>query len=220
MDALPIKYLKIDIPDSEFDELKTIIPETFDFVKEYKSDMAKKQTLLGRYLLIKNLNCKETDIYYNALKKPYAKNNLYFNISHTKDLVVFVSSKNEIGIDIEYIDKKNMDILDYAFTKKEISFVKDGNGIFESADERFTLVWTIKESLFKASGTEKSVEPRDIETVLDNFNTNAISDNNVIENKINFLGTDYYVYSIKYLNFIISAASIDKYSDLNLICQN
>ena len=220
MSVLPIKYLKIEIPDGKMPELKRFIPKTFETVKDYKSEVVKKQTLLGKYMLVKNLNCKEDEIYYNALKKPYVKNNLYFNISHSKDYIVFVSSKNEIGIDIECIDRKNSDILEFAFTDSEIDYVKNGNGIFNSTEERFTFIWTLKESLFKASGSEKSLGPKDIVTVSSNFNANTISDNNVIENRISFLGTDYYVYSIKYLNYIISAASIDKYSDLNLICQN
>ena len=220
MSVLPIKYLKIEIPDGKMPDLKRFIPKTFETVKDYKSEVVKKQTLLGKYMLVKNLNCKEDEIYYNALKKPYVKNNLYFNISHSKDYIVFVSSKNEIGIDIECIDRKNSDILEFAFTDSEIDYVKNGNGIFNSTEERFTFIWTLKESLFKASGSEKSLGPKDIVTVSSNFNANTISDNNVIENRISFLGTDYYVYSIKYLNYIISAASIDKYSDLNLICQN
>ena len=220
MSVLPIKYLKIEIPDGKMPELKRFIPKTFETVKDYKSEVVKNQTLLGKYMLVKNLNCKEDEIYYNALKKPYVKNNLYFNISHSKDYIVFVCSKNEIGIDIECIDRKNSDILEFAFTDSEIDYVKNGNGIFNSTEERFTFIWTLKESLFKASGSEKSLGPKDIDTVSSNFNTNTISDNNVIENRISFLGTDYYVYSIKYLNYIISAASIDKYSDLDLICQN
>lgn len=220
MSVLPIKYLKIEIPDGQMPKLKRLIPKTFETVKDYKSEVVKSQTLLGKYMLVKSLNCKEDEIYYNALKKPYVKNNLYFNISHSKDYIVFVCSKNEIGIDIECIDRKNSDILEFAFADSEIDYVKNGNGIFNSTEERFTFIWTLKESLFKASGSEKSLGPKDIVTVSSNFNTNTISDNNVIENRISFLGTDYYVYSIKYLNYIISAASIDKYSDLNLICQN
>ena len=217
MNILPIKCLKVDIFDNKKSELKKIIPKAFESVKEYKSELSKKQSICGKYLIVKSLNCKEDDIYYNSLKKPYVKNNFYFNISHSNEYVVFVSSKAEIGIDIEYIDNRNMDVIDYAFTRKEIDYVKNGKGIFNSFEDRFTLIWTIKECLFKASGIEENVEPKDIETLVDGFNTSVINDNNVIENKINFYKVDYYVYSIKYFNYIISTASINKYSGLNLI---
>ena len=216
MKTLLVKYLKIDESDDKIDKLKALIPCAFEVTKDYKSELARKERLLGKYLIITNLNCKEEDIYYNSLKKPYVKNNLYFNISHSKEYIVFVSSDSEIGIDIESIDEKNLRILDYAFNKKEIDYIKNGEG-FNSIKDRFTYIWTIKESLFKASGIEEYIEPRNIDTFKRTISDNSINEKGIIENKINFKNKEYYVYSFKFNDYIISVASADKYDDIESV---
>ena len=219
MDRLIIYYSKIEISDNELDKIEGLVPKTFEIVKDYKSEYVKKQTLLSKCMVLKNLNCKEDDIYYNALKKPYVKNNLYFNISHSKDYIVFVSSKNEIGIDIEKIDIKNLNILNYAFTKEEIDFIKNEEKFLDDEESRLTMIWTIKESLFKASGIEKYIEPKKIEVDLSKIDLGIESKKSIIKNTINFMETEYYIYTIKHVDYIISVASTDEYEDIDLVYQ-
>lgn len=216
MSTLDIKYSKIELSDDEMNVIKKIVPKTCELTYAYKSDEAKKQTLLSKYMIVKNLNCTEDDIYYNKLKKPFVKNS-YFNVSHSKDLIVFVKANKKIGIDVESINDKHLNIINRAFSKNEIDFIKDRNDILDSIESRFTLVWTIKESLFKASGTEKYIEPKEIEVTFDDMTINA---KNVILNHIFFLDIDYNVYSFKHKDYIISVASIDEFEDIQLDYQD
>lgn len=216
MNELTIKYSEINISNDKIYKLKKAIPQMFELTKDYKSDATRKQSLLSKYMIVNNLNCKEEDIYYNALKKPFVKNS-YFNVSHSKNLIVFVKAKKEIGIDVELINDKHLNIINRAFTNKEINFIQDRIDILDSIESRFTLLWTIKESLFKASGTEKYIEPKEIEVTFDDMTINS---KNVILNHIFFLDIDYNVYSFKYHDYIISVASIDKFEDIQLDYQD
>ena len=216
MNVLKIQYLKMDDSDIDMDKIKLSIPIANELTKDYKSEVVRRQTLLGKYLVTKYLNCKEEDIYYNSLKKPYVRNNLYFNISHSKDYIVFAKSENEIGIDIEYIDKKNLNIINYAFTENEIEYINNSNENIKNINERFTVIWTIKESLFKASGLEKWMEPKNIETCKLKITDSFIKDKNIIENEIIFNEKKYLVYSTKFNNYYISVASEEKYDDICL----
>ena len=216
MNVLKIQYLNMDISDQDMDKIKLSIPIANELTKDYKSEVVRRQTLLGKYLVTKYLNCKEGDIYYNSLKKPYDRNNLYFNISHSKDYIVFAKSASEIGIDIEYIDKKNLNIINYAFTENEIEYINNSNENIKNINERFTVIWTIKESLFKASGLEKWMEPKNIETCKLKINDSFIIDKNIIENEIIFNEKKYLVYSTKFNNYYISVASEEKYDDICL----
>ena len=107
MKELTVKYCKIEIEENEkekkLEEIRKIIPKTFEFASKYKSETAKYQTLLSKLMVIRNLGCSEDDIYFNKLNKPYVKDKHFFNISHSKDYIVYIESESEIGIDIEYI---------------------------------------------------------------------------------------------------------------------
>lgn len=219
MNVLNIKYSKIELSDGEIDTIKRILPKTFEMVCSFKSDKVRKQTLLGKYMIIKNLDCKEDDIYYNALKKPYVKNKFYFNISHSKEYIVFVNSMNEIGIDIEHIDKKNLNILEHAFTKSEIDFIKNDESILSDKESKLILLWTIKESLFKASGVNKYIEPKNVEVDLNKVCKKDIDGKEIIETFVSFMGKNYYVYSFKYIDYIISVASTDTCKNIELVHQ-
>lgn len=259
MNELIVKYCKIDIDAiKREDEIKKIIPKTFAIVCKYKSEIMKCQTLLSKLMVIKNLNCDENDIYYNKLRKPYVKGKQFFNISHSKDYIVYVESKSEVGIDIEYISEKNFSILNYAFTDEERDFILKNN--FANVDlqystlkrgrsqqtqfqldscerkARFIYLWTIKESLFKASGNEIYEKPNKIivEEIDDKISKNKIEgcekdekynlgqlkylfDNlNHIEINQKYLGVDYHIYSFKFMNYIVSIASKDKYDEISL----
>lgn len=202
MAELEIKYLKNSISDIELEYIKKHVPKRYDDSFKYKSQDDRNASLLAGILIYNNLGIDEKDIKYNKLKKPYTDGGPYFNISHSKDYIVFVKSKKKIGIDIELIDEKNTCIVDYVFNDNEKEYVENGNDEYSCID-RLTKLWTIKESVFKASGTEKRIEPRDI----------VVSDDKQLE----FLDEVYNIYTIKALNHFISVSGIDKYDNVKLV---
>ena len=111
MSVVTVNYIKNNIVSSDLELIKKIIPKKYNMCKDYKSDVVKNLTLLGNVLIYNNLTKNENDIRYSKLKKPYIENGDYFNISHSGEYVVFVKSKEKIGIDIETINKKHLDIM-------------------------------------------------------------------------------------------------------------
>ena len=195
MSILEIKYLKNNISENELEYIKHKIPKRYAMSQNYKSEESRNLTLLSGIMIYNNLKVSEDEIKYNKLKKPYVENGPFFNVSHSKEYVVFVKSEKEIGIDIEFINEKNMSILDFAFNEEEKKYIlseKDRTSV-----EKLTKIWTIKESLFKASGSEKYVEPKNIDSIN--------------------CGKKYNIYSMKFLNYIVSVASIEKYDSVKLV---
>lgn len=98
-----------------------------------------------------NIEVKQEDIVYNKYNKPYLKDNdIYFNISHSKDMIAIIISDKECGIDIEYVDyKKDVDkIKTKIMSDKEI---KTFNSRLDK-HKYFYKIWTKKEAYFKSRG--------------------------------------------------------------------
>ena len=230
MNILEIKYLNNSISSMELDYIKNHIPKRYAESFSYKSEESRILMLLSGIMIYNNLHIEEDSIRYNKLKKPYLESGSFFNVSHTKDIVVFAKSDNKIGIDIETINEKNKNILDYAFNDNEKEYVLNGNDNF-SFIERLTKLWTIKESLFKASGSEKYVEPKGINAYAKMKTSNAIDivnnvdDTEKIYNKedlfveisrMSFLDEEYNVYSFRWLCYMVSLASIKAYDCIKI----
>lgn len=122
-------------------------PENINALYEpVKAKFKSKESMLGYSLLQSLLNEIDTKFpkpvfEYTKYGKPYLKNiPLFFNISHSKDIVICAISDEEIGIDIEYLRPFNE-----AIAKKFFPEIPNNDVIF-------TKEWVKLESLIKASG--------------------------------------------------------------------
>lgn len=90
----------------------------------------------------------------NIYGKPFLMGNpFFFNMSKTKNhLVIAISKKSEVGIDIEYIDKQFLfhDILHLICTKEEIEYITSQQK--NEALIAFYSMWCKKESIVKSLG--------------------------------------------------------------------
>lgn len=219
MKELEIKYMIKSASNIDVECIKRHFPKRYEEALGYKSEESRDLSLLAGILIYNNLKVEENEIKYNKLKKPYIENGMFFNISHSKDYVVFVKSEEKIGIDIECVNDKNMNIIDYAYSENEKEYILNGKDNYSNI-ERLTKLWTIKESLFKASGSEKYTEPKNINTIdIENQNT-ILSNDSYDYIKLTFLNEVYNVYSIKFSNYIISVASKADYDGVKLIKEN
>ncbi len=132
-----INNLIIDFKDIPFIDNKDI-----DYAMKYKQIIDQKQQIISRYF--KNKYIKNW--YINENKKPLS-NDIYFNISHSHDYVILaISNKYNIGIDIELKNDKREDRLKkFICNKEELDFVKENDDFYK--------IWTSKESLLKCVGT-------------------------------------------------------------------
>lgn len=90
------------------------------------------------------------DICFNDDGKPYLKDKcLCFNISHAKDLLALMISKNACGIDLEYERKLKPK------TENKILSLNELNEYYKTKDKNGFLLqqWTKKEAFFKMKGS-------------------------------------------------------------------
>ena len=77
--------------------------------------------------------------------KPYLNCNLFFNVSHSENMVLCALSHSEIGCDVEKIRAVRQGALSRVFSPREREYIG-------SDPERFFRLWTIKESYIKYKG--------------------------------------------------------------------
>ena len=102
-----------------------------------KSDKRKKEFLACRILL--NYFNKNLKISYSENGSPNLNNHQYISVSHSGDLVCIVISDQKIGIDIEKISEKSLRLKEKFINPHHTKLNK----------EKSTLIWCIKEAVFK-----------------------------------------------------------------------
>lgn len=112
--------------------------------------------------------------------KPYLENaqGIYFNISHTRGLVVCGIDDREIGIDVECIRPYDERLMHRICTKEEIAYIcanDEGGG--RKQNEKFFQLWTLKESYLKATGQGIGIPMQEVSFLLDRDYTNRIQSN-------------------------------------------
>ncbi len=126
----------------------------FLIVDANKNDISKKAWLYLQEILSEDYNyiINQDSLFFNEYGKPYLKNkDIYFNISHSKDLIAIIVDNQECAIDIELInyDKEINKFIDKCLSineKKHIINLKDRHKYFYK-------IWTRKETYFKSLGT-------------------------------------------------------------------
>ena len=118
-------------------------------VEEMKSESHQKGFLAVRMLLQHN-DYTDYDLYYDAFGKPHIKPKdchtelVEVSISHSNDFSAIVISEEKVGLDMEQLKEKTLKI---APRFMDISHLK--NLIKEDALIKATVVWGIKEAVFK-----------------------------------------------------------------------
>ncbi len=130
------------------------------YLSEYTPTTSKEDKIteheLGRRLLSQGLEQeygRTWEVCVEEKGKPFLKSeaDIFFNISHTKGLVVCGISEREIGVDVERIRKFREAVVRKACSKKEQEYVFSATDDSEKA-RRFCKLWTLKESYIKAIG--------------------------------------------------------------------
>ena len=126
---MKIYALKINqnIPQPLFNNLLSFLSEEKQekinkFIKKEDADKSLIGDILIREALFCDSQIRNIKFNYNAYGKPYLINDphIFFNISHSGDWVVCAINDCEIGIDIEKVDRFDLDIAKHFFQKKSI----------------------------------------------------------------------------------------------------
>jgi len=144
-----------------------------------KTAIAKKQKsfVAGRIAgklaclkVIKNLNLIDLEIVndsegaFKGRPQLFYKQNVlgHVSISHSKELAsATFDTKENIGIDLEYVCKRDIAFYKFNFTPQEKDIVGKFNGL--DFDKVVTLFWTAKEAMSKVMGIGLRVDARNFE---------------------------------------------------------
>jgi len=145
--------------------IKKLPQEILAIASNFVQEKDKMAFLMGRYLIERQLKKYVNgdlweQIGVDSYGKPYLKsNNIYFNLSHSGEWVVLaISEKYKIGIDIEKIDTINYYNFENCFNSQEWKNIINSNNIIH----KFYKYWTWKESIIKADGRGLSIELQDV----------------------------------------------------------
>ncbi len=121
--------------------------------------------LFGRYTCLKSYVMLQTLLVEQALipagclpefernshGKPELKDfpGVYFNLSHTRQAIAVAVSDHPVGVDVEGFKEPKSSLLEYTMNDEEIRQVLHS----PHPDQEFARYWTLKEALFKYTGT-------------------------------------------------------------------
>ena len=167
------------------EELKAKYPK-IDSPK-FSSNQRTLECFTARVLInIYSTNCK---IYYDSNGAPTTNLNKNISISHCDEHVCIAISKNNIGVDIEKISEKALKLKDKFINKNQSNLTQ----------KKATLIWTIKESVFKFHKKGNVNFKKDI--VLDDFKEKNEGDL-AIKFKRQKLNAYFFMIDNKYITYV------------------
>ena len=181
-----IKLWKLNLGELDYFEL-----DEYDsnLIKAKKNELVREQFLAIRRTL--QLEDPSYKIRYDESGKPIINSDINISISHSKCMAAIVFSENiKAGIDIEHKENKIINIQNKFLNDSE----KLENG-YQSNVDYLTMIWTAKESIYKALGI-KGI---------------SFSDNIIIKNINKNKGHGYYINGKEKYKFDLIFFSIDNY---------
>lgn len=160
-------YISEENHDYLIEKYLNEFPDDFkEKVLAYRKWQDSQLSLLGRLLLnhgLQRMGIKheKKNLNYTFYNKPFLDDiNTKFNISHSGEIVVCVlSDTNDVGIDVEIIDKINIQDFESQMTKSEWGNIR----IAEDEKKAFFDYWTQKEAVIKANGKGLSIPLKSFE---------------------------------------------------------
>lgn len=112
-------------------------------LENMKSESHQRGFLSVRRLL-KEAGYTDFDLYYDEFGKPHLNDGKHISISHSHDFSAITISNNSIGIDLEIVKEKTLKI-----APRFMEILHLENLSHEEKIQKATVIWGIKESVFK-----------------------------------------------------------------------
>lgn len=163
MNAIATRIYAADVTELKNEDLFRTAYQTVTKERQKKTDRLRlhqdKCLSLGAELLLlqglkrSGLDHQQLTYSYGANGKPYLSEveDVYFNLSHSGDLVICAISSQEIGCDVERISDRDSDIARRFFSPEEYELIA-GQDTETLRREMFFRLWTLKESFIKSTG--------------------------------------------------------------------
>jgi len=195
-DKTKIKLWKVIIGELNTEELNS---DEKNLLKLKKNNILREQFLATRKLLtLENSNYKIT---YNNNGKPSLNSKYNISISHSHQIAaVAISDNSKIGLDVQLNENKIFNIQDKFLNPTEKLNIGENPSL-----KILTMIWTSKESIYKAVGLKGIL-----------FSDNIKIEKVVEEDKI---GIGYYINGTEKVKFDLKFFYIDEYT-ICYACQN
>ncbi len=150
--------------DLWYDKMPDFRKRKIDALKPHRS----KLLSLGAGMLLdkamKDCGFDDYEIELMENEKPHIKGrgDVFFNISHSGELVVIGISDKEIGVDVEKIKRFKESLINYVFMPQDQELAKELMESESDKDKVYTRLWTVKESIMKHCGMGISLSPKNI----------------------------------------------------------
>lgn len=145
-----------------------------------KVEEKRNQSIIGYYLLKKFLkedyNIEFNYLLENEYGKPYI-NEIYFNISHSKNMIAIIISDRECGVDIEVSSDKNLRLANKILNNKELETISNYSN--EDKLDYIMQKWVSIEAYSKMMGKNFNLDS--------NINVNAVKVYHNLEEDVYYL---------------------------------
>jgi 4'-phosphopantetheinyl transferase len=184
-----IKLWKVMIGELNTKELNS---DEKNLLKLKKSNILREQFLATRKVLA--LENSDYEITYNNNGKPLLNSKYNISISHSHEIAaIAISDNSKIGLDVQLKESKIFNIQNKFLNKSEKSNIGDDPTV-----DILTMVWTSKESIYKAIGL-KGIS----------FSENIKIDKVIEKDKT---GIGYYINGTEKVKFDLKFFYIDEYT--------
>jgi len=138
---------KIEEPEQNLKEGIILTENCLTRLSGMKSEIHRRGFLSVRQLL-RQAGYKTTDLYYDSYGKPHLKDGKQISITHSFSYAgLIISDTTKVGIDIEK-QRNKIAVIAHKFVHYEFGFLTT------EMIRELTVVWCIKESLYKVFATE------------------------------------------------------------------
>ncbi len=122
----------------------TLKTKSLERVLGMKSEIHQRGFLSVRHLL-RDLGYTDLDLFYDDNGKPHLKDGKHISITHSFTFSAVIVSKNKVGVDIEK-QREKIGVIAHKFVDYEFQYL---DKLSEDYTRKLTLIWCIKESLYK-----------------------------------------------------------------------
>ena len=155
-----VRVCLLDINTITDDEpVKTRLPQRYRRVLQYRNEDDRLRCIGAGLLLIRELGIpEESKIQYTPDGKPFLAGGPAFSLSHSGSYCVLAVGEGKVGIDIERMQEADLPVLEMTAGAAELARIPEEDRLW-----RLYTLWTRKEALAKAVGTENFRDPREID---------------------------------------------------------
>lgn len=141
------------------EHLKALFPKRYAKAQRFLRREDRLRCLGAGYLIHHVLAIAEDELQYGEYGKPFAPGRKEFSLSHGGNWAILAADDHPVGVDIEPLNVANLDVAGRVFTANELLWMQPGSL------ERFHVLWTIKESVMKATGQGMQLDPAGFEVL-------------------------------------------------------